>query len=228
LIAALEAAGLNREDAQNVKVKFSCENGSIVYSVGFDANSCIYGFNVDALTGMVMLHDSVIPGVSAESPAGIDQVIDSIDSLINNSTGQNAQINTEHNQTSDSSGNNNSGSGDANMETSDPGAITGDAEDITDTDPEDQPGEISGDVEDIEDDETGDVPGENDGSDKETPKPDSSTELSGENKNTDGNIENKDSKKENNNENNNDSKTDSVNNESEETKANKSDAESGL
>ena len=208
LIAALEAAGLSREDAQNVKVKFSCENGSIVYSVGFDANSCIYGFNVDALTGMVMLHDSVIPGVSAESPAGIDHAIDAIENLINGSADRNALPDTDNQQTSGNSGNNNSGSGSDNNGASDPGQITGDAEDISDTDPEDQPGEISGDVEDIVDD----IDGEKDNTDSDTgadkspdqdvAKADSGTEVNGEsgNSSTDSqktqNTDSADSKKE--------------------------------
>lgn len=183
LIAALEAAGLNREDAQNVKVKFSCENGSIVYSVGFDANSCIYGFNVDALTGMVMLHDSVIPGVSAESPAGIGQMADAIDSLNFNSSGQDAQNNTEHQNTSGNSGNSGSGTENDNNGASDPGEITGDAQDIEDTDPDDKPGDISGDVEDIDDD-TGDVPGENDSLEQDGPQSDIVPEVNKESGNT--------------------------------------------
>lgn len=145
LIAALEAAGLSKEDAENVKVNFSCENGSIVYSVGFDANSCIYGFNVDALTGMVMLHDnSVIPGVSAESPAGNSEASD-------NATGSSGVQNTaaESSQQKNSTGG--SGSDGKDPVVSEPGDITGETQDITDTDPDEEPGDISGDVEDIDD-----------------------------------------------------------------------------
>lgn len=169
LIAALEAAGLSKEEAENVKVNFSCENGSIVYSVGFDANSCIYGFNVDALTGMVMLHDSVIPGVSAESPAGI---ADAINDLISNE--HSLSQNKADQNTSGASGNTDSGSGNTgNSGTgSDPGKITGDAEDITDTDPDDKPGDISGDTEDIEDIDDADE-------DKDCTLPDNSDKAEG-------------------------------------------------
>ena len=70
LAAALEAAGLNKEEASNVKVSFGCDMGQITYEVGFKAGGSTYGFSVDAVTGEVIIHEIDDPGESGSGDAG--------------------------------------------------------------------------------------------------------------------------------------------------------------